>query len=77
MNTYMIIYYCIGLPMIWIFGLYTPMGLLGIWLGMGITALLVNSFLIYFVIQINIDETIKSIAKDWKEDNQIIVAKSE
>ena len=42
MNTYIFIYYIIGLPLIWILGLYTTMGLLGIWLGMGIAAILVN-----------------------------------
>ena len=59
MGTYIIIYYFIGLPLIWTLGLYTSLELIGIWLGMGIAAVLVNFQLIYFVIKTNIDQTIK------------------
>ena len=67
MNTFIIYYYCIGLPLGYILTLKTNLGIFGAWISLILSLVLINLTLILIIYKTNIDKRIVQISKHWKE----------
>ena len=53
----------------WILGLKTLLGLFGIWVSMGVSSILADFLLIYYLYKTDIELTIKEISSKWKNSD--------
>ena len=69
MATFIIYYYCFGLPLAYILTLKTNLGLLGVWISLVLSTILINLTLALMIYQIDFYKVITEISKKWKESN--------